>query len=164
MKTAVYPGSFDPITNGHMDIILRASQVFDRVIVAVLHNVDKKGLFTKEERVEMIAQLVAKYDNIEVRSFEGLLIDFMKEVDARIILKGLRMISDFDYELQMAQMNRHISQGSVETMMMMTNTAYSFLSSSSIRELLHFNGDIRGLVPEEIVEKLYQKAGVVRRG
>lgn len=157
MKVAVYPGSFDPITLGHMDIILRASKVFDKVVVAVLKNVEKKGLFSIEERVEMIRTLVAKYDNIEVVSFQGLLVDFMASIDARIIIKGLRVGLDFDYELQMAHMNRTLSKSQVETVLMMASTEYSYISSSSVREILHFQGEIQGFVPEEILEDVYRK-------
>ncbi|MGB4588373.1 MAG: pantetheine-phosphate adenylyltransferase [Clostridiaceae bacterium] len=159
MRIAVYPGSFDPITMGHLDIIMRASKLFDKVIVGVLHNVEKKGLFTPEERCEMIEQLIEKYDNIEVKSFEGLLVDFMKKVDSKIIVKGLRIGIDFDYEIQMAQLNKELSKNDVETVLMMTNTKYSYISSSSVREILHFNGDIRGLVPDIIYDDIYKKVG-----
>lgn len=161
MKVAVYPGSFDPITLGHMDVILRSAAVFEKVVVAVLKNVDKKGLFSIEERVEMIQKLVQKYDNIEVVSFEGLLVDFMKSIDAHVIVKGLRVGLDFDYELQMAHMNRKLSEERVETVLMMASTEYSYISSSSVREILHFKGDIREFVPEEIVDDIYQKVGIV---
>jgi len=164
MKVAVYPGSFDPITLGHMDIILRASKVFDKVVVAVLKNVEKKGLFSIEERVEMIRTLVAKYDNIEVVSFQGLLVDFMASIDARIIIKGLRVGLDFDYELQMAHMNRTLSKSQVETVLMMASTEYSYISSSSVREILHFQGEIQGFVPEEILEDVYRKVNKESEG
>lgn len=164
MKVAVYPGSFDPITLGHMDIILRASKVFDKVVVAVLKNVEKKGLFSIEERVEMIRTLVAKYDNIEVVSFQGLLVDFMSSIDAQIIIKGLRVGLDFDYELQMAHMNRTLSKSQVETVLMMASTEYSYISSSSVREILHFQGEIQGFVPEEILEDIYRKVNKESEG
>ena len=159
MRIAVYPGSFDPITMGHLDIIMRASKLYDKVIVGVLHNVEKKGLFTPDERCEMIGRLIEEYDNIEVKSFEGLLVDFMKEVDSNIIVKGLRIGIDFDYEIQMAQLNKKLSKNDVETVLMMTNTNYSYISSSSVREILHFNGDIRGLVPDIIYNDIYKKVG-----
>ncbi len=157
MKIAVYPGSFDPVTLGHMDIIKRSANLFDKVIVAVLKNVDKKGLFTIDERVNMIGQLVEKYDNIEVVSFEGLLVDFMESIDAKIIVKGLRVGLDFDYELQMSHMNRKLSKDRVETILLMASTEYSYISSSSVREILHFNGDITNFVPKEIVQDIYNK-------
>jgi len=157
MKIAVYPGSFDPITLGHMDIIKRSAKVFDKLVVAVLCNVEKKGLFSIEERVAMIRKLVEKYDNIEVVSFQGLLVDFMKTVDAQIIIKGLRVGLDFDYELQMSHMNRKLSDDQVETILMMASTEYSYISSSSVREILHFKGDIRSFVPEEIIQDVLKK-------
>ena len=160
MKIAVYPGSFDPITLGHMDIITRSSRLFDKLIVAVLKNVEKKGLFTIDERVDMIGKLVEKYDNIEVVSFEGLLIDFMKSIDAQIIVKGLRVGLDFDYELQMSHMNRKLSKDHVETILMMASTEYSYISSSSVREILHFKGDISNFVPGDIVQDIYKKVGI----
>lgn len=159
MKIAVYPGSFDPITLGHMDIIKRSAKVFDKLVVAVLCNVEKKGLFSIEERVAMIGKLVEKYDNIEVVSFQGLLVDFMKSVDAQIIIKGLRVGLDFDYELQMSHMNRKLSDDCVETILMMASTEYSYISSSSVREILHFKGDIRSFVPEEIIQDVLNKVG-----
>ncbi|WP_312650030.1 pantetheine-phosphate adenylyltransferase [Proteiniclasticum sp.] len=158
MKIAVYPGSFDPITLGHMDIIRRSAKVFDKLVVAVLCNVEKKGLFPIEERVAMISKLVEKYDNIEVVSFQGLLVDFMKTVDAQIIVKGLRVGLDFDYELQMSHMNRKLSDDRVETILMMASTEYSYISSSSVREILHFKGDIRSFVPEEIIQDVLKKS------
>lgn len=158
MKIAVYPGSFDPITLGHMDIIKRSAKVFDKLVVAVLCNVEKKGLFSIEERVAMIRKLVEKYDNIEVVSFQGLLVDFMKTVDAQIIIKGLRVGLDFDYELQMSHMNRKLSDDQVETILMMASTEYSYISSSSVREILHFKGDIRSFVPEEIIQDVLKKS------
>ena len=160
MRIAVYPGSFDPITLGHMDIIKRSAKLFDKLIVAVLKNVDKKALFTIDERVGMIGKLVKKYDNIEVVSFEGLLIDFMKSVDARIIVKGLRVGLDFDYELQMSHMNRKLSKDRVETILLMASTEYSYISSSSVREILHFRGDISNFVPGDIVQDIYKKVGI----
>ena len=160
MKIAVYPGSFDPITLGHMDIIKRSAKLFDKLIVAVLKNVDKKALFTIDERVGMIGKLVKKYDNIEVVSFEGLLIDFMESNEASIIVKGLRVGLDFDYELQMSHMNRKLSKDHVETILLMASTEYSYISSSSVREILHFKGDIKNFVPEEIVQDIYKKVGI----
>ncbi|HSP47068.1 MAG TPA: pantetheine-phosphate adenylyltransferase [Clostridiaceae bacterium] len=162
MRIAVYPGSFDPLTLGHLDIILRGAKVFDKVIVAVLSNIQKNSLFTVEERLGMINKVLGKYDNIEVRSFEGLLVDFMEEAGAGIILKGLRAVSDFDYELQMAHINKELSKD-VETVLMMTNPKYSYISSSNIKQIVHFNGDITNFVPEEILDEIYIKAERKRR-
>ena len=147
MRVAIYPGSFDPITNGHLDIITRGSRVFDKLIVGVLVNVDKVGLFPIEERVELIKRVTAHLDNVEVVSFNGLLVDLAKKNDARVILKGLRAVSDFEYEFQMALMNSQLDS-EVETLFMTTSAANSFLSSSSVKQVAKFGGKINGLVPE----------------
>jgi pantetheine-phosphate adenylyltransferase len=145
MKRAVCPGSFDPITYGHLDIIERASAQFDEVIVAVGNNRAKEGYFTVEERMAMIAETTAKFGNVKVDSWKGLLGDYCKANNIDVIIKGLRAMSDFDYELQMAQVNL---QGSgVESMFMATSPAHSFLSSSLIKELAHYNGDVSDMVP-----------------
>jgi len=145
MKRAVCPGSFDPITFGHMDIIERASEQFDEVVVAVLANRTKASLFTVEERMEMIRQTTAHFKNVKVDSWHGLLVDYCKTNSVQAIVKGLRAVTDFDYELQMAQVNL---QGSgVETMFMATAPAHSFLSSSIVKELAHFGGDVSSMVP-----------------
>jgi len=145
MKRAVCPGSFDPITYGHLDIIERASAQFDEVIVAVGNNRAKAGYFTVEERMAMIAETTAKFGNVKVDSWKGLLGDYCKENNIDVIIKGLRAMSDFDYELQMAQVNL---QGSgVESMFMATSPTHSFLSSSLIKELAHYNGDVSSMVP-----------------
>jgi pantetheine-phosphate adenylyltransferase len=145
MKRAVCPGSFDPITYGHLDIIERASSQFDEVIVAVGNNRAKAGYFTVEERMQMIAETTAKFGNVKVDSWKGLLGDYCKANNIDVIIKGLRAMSDFDYELQMAQVNL---QGSgVESMFMATSPAHSFLSSSLIKELAHYNGDVSTMVP-----------------
>ncbi|WP_123054090.1 pantetheine-phosphate adenylyltransferase [Clostridium sp. JN-1] len=150
MRVAVYPGSFDPITNGHLDIIKRSCKVFDKVIVAVLVNPDKKGLFTIEGRVELIKKVVRNIPNVEVESFNGLLINFMKEKNSKIIIKGLRAVSDFEYEFQMSLMNQKLDP-EIETVFMMTSAANSFLSSSSVKQVAMFGGCIKDLVPEEII-------------
>ena len=145
MKRAVCPGSFDPITYGHLDIIERASAQFDEVIVAVGNNRAKEGYFTVEERMAMIAETTAKFGNVKVDSWKGLLGEYCKANNVDVIIKGLRAMSDFDYELQMAQVNL---QGSgVESMFMATSPAHSFLSSSLIKELAHYDGDVSGMVP-----------------
>lgn len=156
-KVVVYPGSFDPITNGHLNIIERASKIFDKVIVAVLINPDKVGLFTVEERVDLIKESVKHLDNVEVKTFQGLLVNFLKEVKSRVIIKGLRVVSDFDYELQMANANKHLDD-SVETLLMMTKPEYSYLSSSTVRQILFFGGSLEGFVPESIIKKIETKA------
>lgn len=150
MKVAVYPGSFDPITNGHLDIIERSAKIFDEVIVAVLVNPNKEGLFTPEERVEMIKKVTCGLTNVKVTSFNGLLVDFMKDVNSNIIIKGLRAVSDFEYEFQMSLMNKQLDPN-VETVFMMTSGKYSYLSSTAVKQVAQFNGCISGLVPEMII-------------
>ncbi|CAB5064209.1 MAG: pantetheine-phosphate adenylyltransferase [Actinobacteria bacterium] len=152
MKRAVCPGSFDPVTFGHLDIIERASGQFDEVIVAVLENRTKASLFTVEERMEMIRKTTSKFSNVKVDSWHGLLVDFCKENSIQAIVKGLRAVTDFDYELQMAQVNL---QGSgVETMFMATAPSHSFLSSSIVKELAHFGGDVSSMVPSIVNDAL----------
>ncbi|NMB34311.1 MAG: pantetheine-phosphate adenylyltransferase [Clostridium sp.] len=156
MSIYVYPGSFDPVTNGHMDIIKRASKLCDRLIVAVLVNNSKNPVFTLEERVSLLKRSVKDIDNVEVESFSGLLIDYMKKKGSKIIIKGLRAVSDFEYELQMALLNKNLDSN-IETLFMMTNINYSFLSSSSVRELARNNGNIGGLVPDIIKDNIMDK-------
>ncbi|WP_027623425.1 pantetheine-phosphate adenylyltransferase [Clostridium lundense] len=151
MNIAVYPGSFDPITNGHLDIIERASKTFDQVIVGILVNPDKKGLFSIEERERLIERVIKHIPNARVESFSGLLVNFMKERDIKVIIKGLRAVSDFEYEFQMALMNKKLNPN-IETLFMMTDAKYSFLSSSSVKQVAMFGGSINGLVPDEIIE------------
>ena len=156
MRVAIYPGSFDPVTNGHLDIITRGSKVFDKLIVGVLVNIDKVGLFSIEERVELIKRVTKHLDNVEVVSFNGLLVDLAKRNNARVILKGLRAVSDFEYEFQMALMNSQLDSD-VETLFMTTSAANSFLSSSSVKQVAKFGGKINGLVPDEIVDDVIRK-------
>ena len=156
MRVAIYPGSFDPITNGHLDIITRGSKVFDKLIVGVLVNVDNGGLFPIEERVELIKRVTKHLENVEVVSFNGLLVDLAKRNNARVILKGLRAVSDFEYEFQMALMNSQLDSD-VETLFMTTSAANSFLSSSSVKQVAKFGGKINGLVPDEIVDDVIRK-------
>lgn len=163
MKIAVYPGSFDPITLGHLDIIERASQIFDRVLVAVSINPGKQPLFTMHERAEMIARECAYLSNVVVCSFEGLLSDFVREQGAQAIVRGLRAISDFEYEFQMALMNRKLNP-SAETVFLVAKPEYSFLSSSIVKEIASFGGDVRGLVSDYVASLLREKFTKNRRG
>ncbi len=152
MRRAVCPGSFDPVTNGHLDIIGRASRLFDEVIIGVLINQHKTGMFTIEERIDMLRQVTKAYGNVRVESFRGLLVDFCRTQEAAVVVKGLRAVSDFDYELQMAQMN--IGLSGVETLFMPTNPLYSFLSSSLVKEVAKWGGDVSPHVPDLVGERL----------
>ncbi|MEU8570749.1 pantetheine-phosphate adenylyltransferase [Streptomyces pathocidini] len=157
MRRAVCPGSFDPVTNGHLDIIARASKLYDEVYVAVMINKSKQGLFTVEERMDLLRQVTAEYGNVRVESFHGLLVDFCKQRDIPAIVKGLRAVSDFDYELQMAQMNNGLS--GVETLFVPTNPTYSFLSSSLVKEVAAWGGDVSHLVPSLVLGALLERLG-----
>ncbi|NLM03948.1 MAG: pantetheine-phosphate adenylyltransferase [Clostridiales bacterium] len=156
MNIAIYPGSFDPITNGHLDIIDRASRIYDKLIVSVLQNPNKNPMFTLEERVKLIKEVVKSYDNVTIDSFSGLLIDYAKSQNANVIIKGLRAVSDFEYEFQMALMNRKLSSD-IETVFLMTSSQYSYLSSSIVKEVASFGGCIRGLVPEVVQTAIFKK-------
>ncbi len=155
MRKVVCPGSFDPVTNGHLDIVGRAAKLFDEVTVAVLVNKGKEGLFTVDERIELLQQVTTPWPNVRVDSFHGLLVDFCRDRGIPAIVKGLRAVSDFDYELQMAQMNLRLAE--VETLFVPTNAAYSYLSSSLVKEVATHGGDVSGLVPELVAERLYQR-------
>jgi pantetheine-phosphate adenylyltransferase len=152
VRRVVCPGSFDPVTNGHLDIITRAAQLYDEVVVAVGANPAKKTLFSLTERVELIREATKELDNVRVDHFEGLTVDFCRSRNIPVIVKGLRAVSDFDYELQMAQMN--YSQAGVETLFMTTNPLYAFLSSSLVKEFCQYGGDVSGLVPANVLEQL----------
>ncbi len=158
MRTSIYPGSFDPITYGHIDIIDRASKITDKLIVAVLNNDEKKSLFTMEERIEMIKDAVKDYKNVEVESFGGLLVDYVKEKGANIIIRGLRAVTDFEYELQLAQTNRELYKD-IDTIFMLTNLQYSYLSSSIVKQVASYKGDISKFVTPFVAKKLGQKYG-----
>jgi pantetheine-phosphate adenylyltransferase len=160
-KVAVYPGSFDPISYGHLDVIKRASEIFDTLIVGVIENPDKKNsLFTIEERVELIKKVTRNLPRVEVRSFKVLLVDFLHNCGSEVIIKGLRAVSDFEYELQMAQMNNKLDSN-IETLFMATSNEYSYLSSSSIKQVAMYGGNIKGLVPDEIIEDIENKFKVI---
>lgn len=161
MNVAIYPGSFDPITRGHLDIITRGSKIYDKLIVAVLVNVDKKSLFSIEERVELIKRVTKNLENVEVLSFDGLLVDFARLNNSKVILKGLRTMSDFEYEFQMALMNSKLDS-EIETVFMMTSSAYSYVSSSAVKQVAKFGGSIEGFVPEELIEDIMNKFNVKR--
>jgi pantetheine-phosphate adenylyltransferase len=155
VRRCVCPGSFDPVTNGHLDVITRASRLHDEVVVAVLVNPSKQGLFTVEERIELLGETTRHLGNVVVDSFHGLLVDYCRERDIPAVVKGLRAVSDFDYELQMAQMNHRLT--GLETMFVATNPEYSFLSSSLVREVARFGGDVSALVPDVVLPRLTER-------
>ncbi|WP_455056812.1 pantetheine-phosphate adenylyltransferase [Jutongia sp.] len=159
MSTAVFPGSFDPVTTGHVDLIRRASRMFDRLVVGVLVNSAKQPLFSREERVAMLREITADQDNIEVCSFEGLLVDFVKEQNADAIVRGLRTPGDFEYELPLAQANHKLSV-QADTVFLASSPEYSYISSSAVRELLRYQADISGYVPETVLRYM-KEHGVV---
>lgn len=158
MTVAIYPGSFDPITNGHVSIIESGLVCFERLIVAVLRNPKKNSLFSVEERVEIIREHFASTPNIEVDSFDGLLVDYCKKKESRVVLRGLRAVADFEYELQMANMNRHLNE-EVETVFLMANDAYFYVSSNIVKEAAMLGGDVSRLVPPAVAERLRAKLG-----
>ncbi len=157
MKRAVYPGSFDPVTYGHLDIIRRASEIFDVLIVSVLNNKEKTPLFSVEERVNILKEATKDIPNVRVDSFSGLLINYAAENDLHIAVRGLRAITDFEYELQIAQTNRKLSDGKLDTMFLTTSLEYAYLSSSSVKEIASFGGDISQCVPEFVEKLIYDK-------
>ena len=156
MATALCPGSYDPPTNGHIDVIERASRYFDLVVVAVIANPSKQPLFTLEERGDMLREALIHVDNVEITSFHGLLVDFAKDRDLGVVVKGLRAISDFEYELQMAQMNSNLSPG-LDTMFMTAKPEWAFLSSSLVKEVARYGGSIEGLVPSGVAKALLER-------
>lgn len=159
MKSAIYPGSFDPVTYGHLDIIKRAADIVDHLTVAVLNNNTKTPLFSVEERVNILKEVTKDIPNVSVESFSGLLIDYAKQKDIHVSVRGLRAITDFEYELQIAQTNHKLSNGELDTIFLTTSLEYSYLSSSSVKEIASFNGDITQLVPEYVAKLVYQKYG-----
>ena len=159
MKRAIYPGSFDPITFGHLDIIERSSKIVDELVVGVLHNSAKKSLFSLDERVSMIKETTKNLPNVKVESFDGLLVDYMNKIDASIIIRGLRAVTDFEYELQIAQSN-HVQNEQIETIFLTTNLNYSYLSSTIVKEFASYGGDISKFVPEQFIDKISDKYNI----
>ncbi|HYS05878.1 MAG TPA: pantetheine-phosphate adenylyltransferase [Candidatus Dormibacteraeota bacterium] len=157
--TAVYPGTFDPITNGHIDILTRGGRMFDRIIVAILRNPDKDPLFPLEERAEILKAVASRWSNVEVESFDGLLVDFARKRGAQVIVRGLRALSDFEYEFQMTLMNQRLEPG-IQTVFMMPSEAYSYVSSRLVKEVARLGGDVTGLVPAEVVARLKKRFAV----
>ena len=155
MQRVVCPGSFDPVTNGHLDIVSRAASLHDEVVVAVLINITKKSLFTVDERVDMLREVTKDYGNVRVDRFHGLLVDFCAANGITAVVKGLRAVSDFEYEMQMAQMNYRLAK--IETLFMTTNPLYSFLSSSLIKDVARYGGDVSGLVPDQVLDRLRER-------
>ncbi|MBI5589051.1 MAG: pantetheine-phosphate adenylyltransferase [Deltaproteobacteria bacterium] len=158
LRTAIYPGSFDPVTNGHLDIIERGFKLFDKIIVAILHNPAKKYLFSVEERMTMLRESLKKFPDIEIEAFDGLLVDYAVQKNAQAILRGMRAVSDFEYEFQMALMNRRLNRN-VQTVFLMTGLRWIFTSSSIIKEAACFGGNINGMVPALVNQKLKEKFG-----
>lgn len=156
MKKAIYPGSFDPVTFGHLDIIERSAGIVDELVVGVLHNRAKNSLFSLEERVSMIMEMTQNLPNVTVSSFDGLLVDYMKQIGATIIIRGLRAVTDFEYELQIAQSN-HVQHPEAETIFLTTSLQYSYLSSTIVKEFASYGGDISKFVPEPFIERIYTK-------
>ena len=162
MLRAIYPGSFDPVTLGHLDIIKRSASIVDELIVGVLNNKAKSPLFSVEERVKMLGEVTKELPNVKVIPFAGLLVDFARQTESKMIIRGLRAITDFEYELQMSQMNRKLEEN-VETVFLTTNLEYSYLSSSMVKEVAAFGGDISQLVPALVAEKVIEKMNEKRR-
>ncbi len=156
VRRALCPGSFDPVTNGHLDIIHRCASLYDEVVVAVFVNQSKSGLFSVEDRRDMLGEVTAQYPNVSIDTFEGLVVDYCRAHDIPVIVKGLRAVSDFDYELQMAQMNRGLA--GVDTLFMPTNPEYSFLASSLVKEIAKWGGDVSSLVPPSVLKRLQERA------
>jgi pantetheine-phosphate adenylyltransferase len=156
-RIAVYPGSFDPVTNGHLDILMRGLDLFDKIIIAIAHNIRKEGLFTIEERKELIRlSLGNKVEHVILDSFDGLLVDYVRKVNARFVIRGLRAMSDFEYEFQMASMNRNLNT-EMDTLFMMTSKDYFFVSSRSVKEVAGFGGSVKGCVPDVVGKALKKK-------
>lgn len=160
MKAAIYPGSFDPVTYGHLDIIRRAADIFDELTISVLNNVKKTPLFSVEERVKILKEATKDIPNVKIESFSGLLVNYAKQKDVHVIVRGLRAITDFEYELQNAQTNRLLSKEELDTMFFTTSLEYAYLSSTTVKEIASFGGDISGCVPEFVGKLIYEKYGL----
>lgn len=163
MKAAIYPGSFDPMTYGHLDIIRRAASIFDELTVSVLNNKVKTPLFSVEERVKILQEAVKDIPNVKVESFSGLLVDYAKSKNVHVVIRGLRAITDFEYELQTAQTNDILSDGNVDSVFLTTSLEYAYLSSSSVKEIASFHGDISKCVPEFVANMVYEKFGFEKK-
>ena len=159
MKAAIYPGTFDPMTYGHLDIIKRAANIFDEVVVSVLNNKEKTPLFSVDERVNILKEATKDIPNVRVESFEGLLTDYCKKINVNVVVRGLRAVTDFEYELQMSQMNRKLSNHRVETIYFNTTLKYSYLSSSAVKQIAQFHGDLSAFVPDFVAKLLYERFG-----
>ena len=157
MKAAIYPGSFDPVTYGHLDVIKRASQIFDELTVSVLNNKLKTPLFSVEERVKILQEAVKDYPNVKVEFFSGLLVDYAREKNVHVVIRGLRAITDFEYELQNAQTNAKLSKGAVDTIFLTTSLEYAYLSSSIVKEVAMYGGDLRKFIPPEVETEIQKK-------
>lgn len=157
MKTAIYPGSFDPVTYGHLDIVRRAARMFDRVVVVVMNNSSKQSLFSVDERVKMLQSSVCHIKNVSVDVHDGLMINYCKENEIRIVIRGLRAVTDFEYELQIAQTNKELSSGKVDTVFLTTSVRYSYLSSSIVREFAKYRANVSKLVPDHVAKALQMK-------
>lgn len=159
MKSAIYPGTFDPMTFGHLDIIKRAANIFDELVVSVLNNKEKTPLFSVSERVNILKEATKDIPNVRVESFEGLLTDYCKKIGVNVVVRGLRAVTDFEYELQMSQMNRKLSNHRVETIYFNTTLKYSYLSSSAVKQIAQFHGDLTAFVPDFVAKLLYERFG-----
>ena len=163
MKAAIYPGSFDPVTYGHLDVIRRASQIFEELTVSVLNNKLKTPLFSVEERVKILQEAGKDIPNVKVESFSGLLVDYAKSRNVHVVIRGLRAITDFEYELQNAQTNAKLSKGALDTVFLTTSLEYAYLSSSSVKEIASFGGDISMCVPDFVAKRVYEKYGLNKK-
>lgn len=161
MRRAVYPGSFDPLTLGHLDIIKRSAEMVDELVVSVLHNSAKNSLFSVDERVSMIEEVTKDIPNVKVTTFDGLLVDYVRDIDATLIVRGLRAVTDFEYELQIAQTN-HILNPQAETIFLTTGLQYSYLSSTIVKEIASYGGDISKFVPPEFIDRIYAKYNITK--
>lgn len=161
MKKALYPGSFDPITNGHMDMIIRSSKIVDELVVGVLNNSTKNSLFSIDERVSMIKEMTSDIENVTVTSFEGLMVDYMDKIGATIVVRGLRAVTDFEYELQIAQTNHKVNP-KIDTIFLTTSLEYAYLSSTIVKEFASYGGDISNFVPERFIKDIYAKYNIVK--